>query len=306
MKEEITKPVIKKIKEEGNLAIFEFSPLFPGYGITIGNSIRRMLYSSLGGSAIYSIKIEGVTHEFSSLPGVKEDFIQIILNLKQIRLKIHEGEEAVLKLDVKGPKEIKASDIKCPSSVEIINPDQDIATLTKNGKLSMELKVNNGLGYVSRESKEEEKSALGTIDIDAIYSPIKRVNYNIEPIRVGKMTNYDKLTLEIHTDGTMSPEDALKKSAQILIDQIDLIKNFKSDTKKSKVQKTEKKESEDLKQIKIEESDFSNRTKNALVNNKIKTVGGLIRLSDDKISKLKGLGPKGIKEIQEKVKAWKE
>lgn len=306
MQEGITQPEIKKIKKEKNSAVFEISPLFPGYGVTIGNSLRRILYSSLDGAAIYSIKADGVSHEFSTLPGVKEDFIQIILNLKQIRLRIHEGTEVVMKLNIKGPKEVKASDIKCPASVEIVNPEQPIANLAKTGKLSIELKANKGLGYISREMREEDKSPIGTIDIDAVYSPVQKVNYSVEPVRVGKITNYDKLTLEIQTDGTMTPDEALKKSAEILIGQFDIIKNFKVKTKREKVAaRKEKVATTDMKSMKIEESDFSNRTKNALVNNKIKTVAGLARLSDDSLLEIKGLGNKGIKEIKDKLKAWK-
>ena len=163
MQEGITIPTIEKIKEEENSASFVITPLFPGYGVTIGNSLRRILYSSLEGAAIYAIKVDGATHEFSTLPGVKEDLIQIILNLKQIKLKMYEGEEAILKLNVKGLKEVTAGDIKVPASVEIINPKQPIATLGKTGKISMELKVNKGLGYIPVEAREDEKYSLDTI-----------------------------------------------------------------------------------------------------------------------------------------------
>jgi DNA-directed RNA polymerase subunit alpha len=304
MNEEITTPGIEKIKEEKNFGSYAIYPLFPGFGVTIGNSLRRILYSSMDGAAIYSIKVTGATHEFSAIPGVKEDLIQIILNLKKIRLQLHEGEEATLKLDAKGLGIVTAKDIKCPSSVEIINKDLPIATLSKTGKLIMELKVNKGLGYLPVESREEEKNPIGTIAIDAIYTPVQKVNYTIDQTRVGKVTNYDKLTLDITTDGTVSPTEVLKKSAEILISQFELIKNFK--TKSSKPAKAKKIEEKivDIKSAKIEDAGFANRTVNALISNKIKTVAGLARLSDDKIKEMKGLGDKGREEIINKLKSW--
>jgi len=314
MQEGITIPQIEKITEEKNCATFVIFPLFPGYGVTIGNSLRRILYSSLKGSAIYSIKVDGASHEFSTLPGVKEDLIQIILNLKKIRLKLHEGNSATLKLDVKGAKEVSAKDIKCPASVEIVNPDQPIATLGKSAKLSMELAVNKGLGYLPTEQREDERLPLGSIAIDAIYSPVQRINYSVESTRVGKITNYDKLTIDIVTDGTIKPEEAMRKSAEILIDQLRLIKDFKvkgrEDTKTAKTSKTKVKKTRpvkdiiDIKSQKIEEAGFSTRTINALVNNKVKTVAGLSRLSDESLSQIKGLGAKGIEEIKAKLTEW--
>ncbi len=311
MQEGITLPTIKKTKQVENSASFEISPLFPGYGVTVGNSLRRILYSSLEGAAIYTVKVEGTTHEFSTLPEVKEDLIQIILNLKQIRLKIHEGDEAKLKLNIKGPKEATAADIETPASIEIINPKQPIATLGKTAKLSMELRVSRGLGYVPVEVREKEKYPSGTIAIDAIYSPVQKVNYSIEPVRVGKMTNYDKLTIDITTDGTILPEEAFKKAAGILIGQLKLIKAFKTRTKKSKKEKVAKtetkvsaKESKGIKSKKIQEAGFSTRTTNALVNNKVKTVAGLTRLSQDTLDQMSGLGNKGVEEINKKLKNW--
>lgn len=309
MQEGITLPTIKKTKQVENSASFEISPLFPGYGVTVGNSLRRILYSSLEGAAIYAVKIEGATHEFSTLPGVKEDLIQVILNLKQIRLKIHEGDQAKLKLNVKGPKEVTAADIKTPASVEVINPKQPIATLGKTGKLSMELRVSRGLGYVPVEAREEEKYPSGTIAIDAIYSPVQKVNYSIEPVRVGKMTNYDKLTIDITTDGAILPEEAFKKAASILIGQLELIKAFKTRAKRAKKGKATEpkvsaKESKDIRSKKIQKAGFSTRTTNALVNSKVKTVAGLTRLSQESLGQMSGLGSKGVEEINKKLAKW--
>jgi len=306
MQEGITIPQIEKLSEDKNSASFLIQPLYPGYGVTIGNALRRILYSSLEGAAIFAVSIEGATHEFSIIPAIKEDVIQIILNLKQIRLKLHGSDEATLTLDIKGPKEIKAGNIKCPSSVEIVNPDHHIASVGKTGKLNMEIKVNKGLGYVVSETVEEGSYPLGTIILDAIYSPIKKVNYSVEPVRVGKMTNYDKLTVDITTDGTIEPSEALKNAAEILVDQFDLIKNLKSKTTKTKKESNKKItktiSADNVKNQKIEDAGFSTRTTNALINNKIKTVAGLARLSVDSIQKLKGLGGKGILEIEEKIK----
>lgn len=307
MQEGITLPQIKKINDKQNTASFSIFPLYPGYGVTIGNSLRRILYSSLEGAAIYAIKVSGATHEFSTLPDVKEDLIQIILNLKQIRLKIHEGDEAILKLKIEGAKNVTAADIKTPASVEIINPNQYVASLGKKGKLSIELMVNKGLGYVPVESREEGNYPLGIILIDAIYSPIKRISYSIESTRVGKMTNYDKLTIDITTDGAIKPEDALRKAAKILIDQFSLIKDIKTAKKKGhkKAMVTISKEKiTDIKSKKIDEAGFSTRTINALVKNKIKTVAGLSRMSEDKLKEMKGLGVKGVDEIQKKLTGW--
>jgi len=306
MQEGITLPTIKKTKQEENSASFEISPLFPGYGVTIGNSLRRILYSSLEGAAIYAVKVEGATHEFSTLPGVKEDLIQIILNLKQVRLKIYEGDQAKLKLNAKGSGEVTAADIKVPASVEIVNPKQPIANLGKGAKLAMELRVNKGLGYVPVEVREEERYPTGTIAIDAIYSPIQKVNYSIKSVRVGKMTNYDKLTVDITTDGAVSPDEAFKKAAGILISQLELIKKFKTKGKRAKKTATSKTKilTKDIKSQKIEEAGFSTRTTNALVNNKVKTVAGLATLSQETLEQMPGLGAAGVGEINKKIKNW--
>jgi len=312
MQEGISLPEIEKVNEEGNSASFVISPLYPGYGVTVGNSLRRVLYSSLKGAAIYALEVQNASHEFSTLPGVKEDLIQIILNLKQVRLIIHEGEDAVLKLKIKGPKEVTAADISASASVEIVNPKQPIASLSKTGKLDMELKVNRGMGYVPTEIKENREFPIGTISIDAIYSPIKKVNFDVEPIRVGEMTNYDKLMLDITTDGTIKPTEALTKAAAILIDHFNLIKNYqeKAVAKKGKAKAEADKNKKlaanktDFKSQKIEEAGFSNRTTNALLNNKVKTIAGLSRLSLETIREMKGMGAKGFEEIQEKLTEW--
>lgn len=208
---------------EGNSATFVIEPLSPGFGLTLGNSLRRVLLSSLEGAAITSIRIEGVSHEFSTIKGVRQDVVDIILNLKQLRLKLDGNESQVIILDAKGPKKVKAGDFKCPTGVEIINKDLEIAELTDGGKLLLEATVEHGRGYVSTEMRKEEKLPIGVIAIDAAFSPITKVNFQTENTRVGKMTNFDKLVIELTTDGSITPQEALERSAAILVDHFSVI-----------------------------------------------------------------------------------
>jgi len=215
---------IKTISEEGDRAIFEISPLYPGYGVTVGNSLRRVLLSSLEGAAITSIKIKGANHEFSTIPGILEDVIEIIMNLKKIRLKIHSDEPVLLSIKVKGEKKVTARDIEINSNVEIVNPDQPIATITdKKTEFEAELSADRGIGYVPVDQRQKEKLSVGMINIDAIYSPVTFVSFKVENIRVGQRTDYNKLVIEVETDGTMLPLETLKKASGILIDQFRVI-----------------------------------------------------------------------------------
>jgi len=210
----------KIIKKEENRAIFEIKNCFPGYGLTLGNALRRILLSSLPGAAVTAVKIEGVNHEFSTIPNVLEDVIQIILNLKQIRFKLHSQEPMVLTLKAKGEKKVKASDIKLNPDVEIINKDAHIATLTdKKSELKMEIEVDSGLGYVPAEQRTKGKLSIGSIAIDAIFSPVRKVNCEVENMRIGNRTDFNKLRIDIKTDGSISPEEAFQKAAQILVNQ---------------------------------------------------------------------------------------
>jgi len=250
--EEIILPEIKTISEDENHGVFVIEPLYPGYGQSLGNPLRRVLLSSLEGAAISSIKIEGVSHEFSAIPGVKEDAIEVILNLKQIRLKLFGDEPATMKLAVKGPKEVRASDIKTPSQVEIKNKDLYIATVNDNKhSLIIEMFVEKGRGYVPAESKPE-KPDIGIIQVDSLFSPVLSVNFHVENTRVGQRTDFDKLTIDIKTDGTILPKEALKKAAEILVSQFKLIsdmpikvsgteKKGKGGSTKAKTEKNEKK-----------------------------------------------------------------
>ena len=231
----------KVISKDGDEATFEITPLFPGYGATIGNSLRRVLLSSLDGAAIVSVKIKGVSHEFSSISGVLEDIIEIIMNLKKIRLKLLTDGPATLKLKVKGEGKVTASKIEAPSEVQIINPDQHIATITdKKAELDMELTVERGTGYEPAEQRQKEKLSVGMITIDAIFSPIESVNFNVENIRVGQRTDYNKVVLSIKTDGTIEPEEALYKASQILINHFQVIGGEKTEIFEKPLEKKKK------------------------------------------------------------------
>jgi DNA-directed RNA polymerase subunit alpha len=266
-----------------------------------------VLLSSLPGCAPHKVKIEGVAHEFSTIPGVAEDVVEIILNLKSLRFKLFEGDEASAKLDVSGPKEVKGKDFKLPSNLELLNPEQPIATLSRGAKLKLDLTINRGIGYVPVERKEEERREIGVILLDSLYTPVTKVRYDIENTRVGKMTNYDRLILEIITDGTMTPDEALEASGQILERHFNLVSNARVE-----IEKGEKKEQEikakiktaDIRKMKISDSDLPNRAKKVLSEAGIKTVGGLLNLSQEKLSQIKGMGAKTRKEIEKQIKKW--
>jgi len=229
----------KVIKKQKNKATFEIEALYPGYGVTIGNSLRRVLLSSLGGAAVTQVKIKNVSHEFSTIPGVLEDVINIMLNLKQMRFKALSEEPQKATLKVKGKKEVKGSDFKLPSQLELINKDCHIVTLTESkANLEMEIQVEKGIGYVSRELRKKEKQEIGVIALDAIFTPIKRVAIKTENMRVGKKTDFDRLILEIETDGTISPEDAFSQASEVLLKHFNL---FSESLVKKPVQKKEKK-----------------------------------------------------------------
>ena len=304
----------KIIKEEGNLASFEIKSCFPGYGMTLGNAFRRILLSSLPGAAITSVKISGAEHEFSTLPGVFEDVVEIILNLKQIKFKMFTDEPIKITLSAKGEGKVTAADIKISSEVEIANKDLHIATLTdKNAVLEMEMQVEKGLGYASIEQREKNKLGIGNIVIDAIFSPIRKISYEVKNMRVGQMTNYNKLILDIETDGSITPKEALKKASAILVEQfnvfaeIEEIKSHeeeKEEKKSEKIkeekieEKAEKKTEEDFLKKNIDELKLSTRTINVLKENKIKNVGQIVKKNEEKVKNLEGMGDKGVKEIK--------
>lgn len=297
----------KIIEKEKNQAVFEIEACYPGYGVTLGNAFRRVLLSSLPGAAITGIKIKGVQHEFSVIPHVVEDVVQIILNLKQIRFKLHTDHLVKVTLKAKGQGEVKAGDIKTTAELEVINKEAPIATLTdKKANLEMEIEVEPGLGYSPIEQRKKGKIEIGKIAIDAIFSPVRRVNYSIENMRVGERTDYDRLRINIETDGTITPKEAFLKAAQILVDHYKIFTLLKEEKKaKPKAKPAKKKEvkkpvetKQEITKTKIEDLKVSSRTGSALMEAGLKTVAGLVRKKEADLEKIEGLGAKGIVEIK--------
>lgn len=294
---------IKTIKKEPKRSIFEIEPLYPGYGVTIGNSIRRVLLSSVEGAAITQVKIKGASSEFTMLNGIKEDVLEIILNLKKIRLKLLGNEPQKLELKISGEKEVKAGDIKTPPQVEIISKDTHIASLTqKNSKLEMEILVEKGLGYVPAEKLKKGKAEVGVIYVDAIFTPVLKVAFTVENIMFEERTDYNKLKIEVETDGTVTPEETLEIAIEALINHLSSIKDS-FEFKKEK-QQTKEKESKEEKEktLKLEDLKFSSRTINVLEAGGIKSLEGLLRKKEESLSEIKGMGDKALKEIKTKLK----
>lgn len=289
---------------------FEILGCYPGYGMTLGNALRRVLLASLKGSAITSVKIKGVSHEFSTIDGVMEDVVQIILNLKKVRFKMHSDEPVKVTLKSKGEGKVTAGDIKCPSNVEVVNKDQIIATVTdKKTELEMELEVSMGLGYVPIDQQQRDEKEIGVIAIDAVYTPISRVNYEVENMRVGKRTDYNKITLEIVTDGSMTPEDAFSKAVSILVEQfsvlggIEIVEEKEEEIKEAEVQQ-ETPEVEEFDPLKTKVTDLANlstRTLNVLEASKINKVKDIVKMTEEDLKALDGMGDKGIKEIKKAI-----
>lgn len=296
----------KIVSEDANSGSYEIDGLYPGYGHTLGNSLRRIILSSIPGVAITSVKIAGVEHEFSTLAGVKEDVINIILNLKKVRFKAVNDEVYTVELKTKGVKDVTASDIKIPGQVEILNPDQHIATITdKNTELSIEMRIQKGLGFVPKETIQKNKVEIGMIALDAIFTPIRRVNYDVENMRVGDRTDFNKLKISIETDGSITPKETLEKSIFTMIEQLKAIVGFEEPKEEKEEKKSEKGanigekevDSEFLK-TRIEGLNLSVRTVNALSGANIRTVGGLAKKKEKDLSDIDGLGAKGIQEIK--------
>jgi DNA-directed RNA polymerase subunit alpha len=302
----------KIVSEVDFTGSYEIDGLYPGYGHTLGNSLRRIILSSLVGSAITSIKIAGVSHEFSVIPGVKEDAISILLNLKKVRIRITSDEPQVLNLKVKGIKEVTAGDIKLPGGVEILNPELVIATMTdKNAEIDMEIHAEKGLGFVSKEVLQKNRVDIGYITLDAIFSPIRRVSYEVENMRVGDRTDFNRLKIFIETDGTITPKEALEKSIETMINQLKAIIGFKEEDvfstdniENKQTQKNNVSIDEDSLKTRIETLNLSARTLNALSNANIRTVGGLARKKEKDILEIEGLGAKGLNEIKDVLKTF--
>lgn len=300
----------KVVLEENNRAIFEIEGLYPGYGQTIGNSLRRVLLSSLEGAAITSVKIEGVNHEFTVLEGVVEDMVEVLLNLKLMRFRLHGEGSYLINLSVAGEKKITGKDFKTPSQVEVVTPDVYIATLTaKSAKLNIEAVVESGRGYVPVEARTKDKVEVGKIALDASFSPVRQVNYEVENMRVGDRTDYNKVRLHIETDGSLTPREAFVRSAKILVDQFRVLSEGFAEVEilpvGAKVEEAgiiladeETKEGDLVIKIKLDTLKFSSRTLNALREAGIKTVGGLARKKESALRAIEGMGDKGIQEVK--------
>lgn len=301
---EIEKPKIECVEDpaNGTYGKFTVEPLERGYGITLGNALRRIMLSSLPGTAATSIKIAGVQHEFSTIPGVKEDVTQIVLNVKGITAKLHSPGTKRVYIQASGEGEVTAGDIKADGEVEILNPELHIATLSADATLNMELTLSHGRGYVPADRNKPEQTIIGVIPVDSLYSPVNRVNYTVENTRVGNMTDYDKLTLEVWTDGTISARDAVSLGAKILCDHLVLFTDL-SDTVGTRSTVVEKPETQRDKvlEMTIEELDLSVRSFNCLKRANINTVEDLISKTEDDMMKVRNLGRKSLEEVMNKL-----
>jgi DNA-directed RNA polymerase subunit alpha len=310
----ILKPTQPKVVEAaGNKATFEIENLYPGYGHTLGNSLRRIIHSSVPGVAVTGVSIDGVPHEFSTINGVVEDVMTIILNLKRVNFHMDTDEPQTVTISAKGEGEVTAKDIKCPSQVEVANPDQHIATLSaKSSGLNISITLEKGIGYAAKEARvKNEKAPIGTIILDADFTPIRRVKYEVENMRVGDRTDYNRLVIAIETDGTVTPQEVLTQSINIMIDQLDAMridgvrKNPAFSDSREILLPTEdaieevSEEGESNTKIKVDDLPLSARTVNALLLAGVKTVAGLLRKSEEDILGLDGLGSKAVEEIKE-------
>ena len=301
---EFEKPNIKclEIDNEKNYAKFVCEPLERGYGITIGNSLRRILLSSLPGSAITGVKIDGVLHEFSTIPNVVEDVPEIIVNLKNVRLKLDKNEEKTLRINFKGEGEVTAGDIITDGTVEVLNPDLHIATVAEGGSLVMELTAEMGRGYNTAEKNKKENQPLGVLPIDSIYTPVKKVNYSVENTRVGQMVDYDKLTIEVWTDGSLKPYEALSLAAKVMTGHLDLFIDLSEATKNTQVMiEKEEFKKEKVLEMAIEELELSVRSFNCLKRANISTVEDLTNKTESDMMKVRNLGKKSLDEVTNKL-----
>jgi DNA-directed RNA polymerase subunit alpha len=278
---------------------FYAEPFERGFGQTIGNSLRRILLSSLMGASIVAVRIKGILHEFSTIPGVTEDVTDIILNLKEVRLRLNDGEQQTLKIEAKGPGMVQAKDIVAPPSVEILNPEHKIATLSRDAKLEAEMTVKLGRGYVPAERNKEEGAPVDTIFIDAVFSPIQKVNFTVTNARVAQRTDYDRLVFEVYTDGSVKPEDAMAYAAKILQDQVGIFVNFQEEPRQEKREDGPAIPLNDNLFRSVDELEFSVRSQNCLQNADIKYIGELVQKTEQEMLKTKNFGHKSLNEIKE-------
>ncbi|QSH39586.1 DNA-directed RNA polymerase subunit alpha [Candidatus Kaiserbacteria bacterium] len=308
---QVTVPSKPRVIDEKDFAgTYEINGLYPGYGHTLGNSLRRIILSSLPGAAITHVKIDGVSHEFSTIEGVSEDTVMLLLNLKRVRIKMLTEEPQVLRLRVKGPKSVTAADFEVPGQVEILNPEQHIAEVSGKIDFDVEVTVERGLGYVAKEVHQKERVDIGSIALDAIFSPIRRVNYEVENMRVGDRTDFNRLRVFIETDGTITPREALEDSIATMIHQLKAVIGFQEETE-TPVEETPAKEEEESEPVedkkeadkesfktRITELELSPRVESSLDESGIRTVGGLARKHEEDILAIEGLGQKGLQEIK--------
>ena len=305
---DIEKPKIEiaEISDDNRYGKFICEPLERGYGTTFGNSLRRMLLSSLEGAAITSIRIDGVLHEFSTIPGVRDDVTNIVLNLKELCLKMAGNEPRIIRIDVEGEKEVTAADIICDADIEILNPDLHIATVNEDGKLKIEMTVERGRGYVPADKNKKPDDTIGVIPIDSIFSPVKRVNYTVQDTRVGNVTDYDRLILEVWTDGSLRPEEAVSKAAGILVMHLKLFQNMdglpeEEEEEEATFPEEEEDDSSKVLDMTIEDLDLSVRSFNCLKRANINTVADLAEKTEDDMMKVRNLGRKSLEEVKKKL-----
>jgi DNA-directed RNA polymerase subunit alpha len=292
------------VSESERSGIYEIDGLYPGYGYTLGNSLRRIVLSSLPGAAVTHVKIPGVSHEFSTIEGVREDVVTILLNVRKIRFKLLTDEPQTINLSVKGPQVVTAADLKLPGQVEVLNPEQHIAEVTGKVNFDIELRAERGLGYIPKEAHQKERVDIGTIALDAIFSPIRRVNYEVENMRVGDRTDFNRLRMVIETDGTLAPREALERSIETMIHQLKAVVGFKeeevsevtsapAETRSSMREDKGTPMDAEILKTRITELNMPQRVEMALDNASIRTVGGLVRKREDDLLAIEGLGQKG-------------
>ncbi|OGG45573.1 DNA-directed RNA polymerase subunit alpha [Candidatus Kaiserbacteria bacterium RIFCSPHIGHO2_01_FULL_50_13] len=296
------------VSESETSGSYEIDGLYPGYGYTLGNSLRRIILSSLPGAAITHVKIPGISHEFSTIEGVREDVVTLLLNVRKIRLRLVSDEPQTLTLSVKGPKEATAADITTPGQVEVLNPEQHVATISSKTTLEMELHAERGLGYVPKEVHQKERVDIGTIALDAVFSPIRRVNYEVENMRVGDRTDFNRLRIFIETDGTITAHEALTRSIETMIHQLKAVVGFKEEEEVPQevvaagelpaVREDRLSADAELLKTRISELKLSARVEDALNEASIRTVGGLVRKREDDLLAIEGLGQKGLQDIK--------
>ncbi len=299
---EIEKPKIECVNMTGNYGKFVVEPLERGYGTTLGNSLRRILLSSLPGAAVTSVKIDGVLHEFSTIEGVVEDVTDIILNLKELLVKLHTDEPTTVRIEAEGEGEVTAGDIKAGSDVEILNPDLHIATLDKGARFYAEIVLEKGRGYVPAERNKKPDQPIGVIPVDSIFTPVRKVNYTIEDTRVGQVTDYDKLTLEVWTDGSIAPDQATSLAARILNEHLMLFVNLTEGASEVEIMVEKEEEKRDkLLEMTIEELDLSVRSYNCLKRAGINSVEELTKKTEEDMMKVRNLGRKSLEEVRQKL-----